>query len=265
MLLYVEGGSISDENAAEIDQLLYPSACWPSQLAHEGLRRYSDFKNISKHKNQLLPNTKRRQVIKDFTHAMRLRIDAAFEAGKGHTPFTAPVVEIGFSVNPHQRLNDHRRHRSSNYLINLAEACMAYSFPKRFRLQQSFLCTCFRKPHPWLGEIILTQLGQGYAYNGEGFSYRIAGSSTGEAYRELTQEEWVLLEHQAEQSGELERERQKIGQEREQILRALEDTRARTYDDHAKQTNFLKALRATTDALTLYVTALGELGDLGLD
>lgn len=56
-----------------------------------------------------------------------------------HTPLSVPVVEIGFSNDPHRRLRQNRHHESSNYLMNLAEALFETEYPGAFRLQQKII------------------------------------------------------------------------------------------------------------------------------
>lgn len=122
-----------------------------------------------------------------FVDQMRQRI--ANEAD--HTPLSAPVIEIGFSIDPYHRLREHRRHRKSNYLMNLAEATFKHVFPDTFGLHQKVIFTCYRPAQPWISEVILTQLAQGYTEGAGGFSHHPAGYSNGGAYRRISEKAWA--------------------------------------------------------------------------
>lgn len=59
-----------------------------------------------------------------------------------------------------------------------------------FRLQQHIIYACWRKEQTWLGEIVFTQLGQGYTEGAGGFSHYPAGHSNGSAYRSTSDKDW---------------------------------------------------------------------------
>ena len=195
MYMYVDKGDKHNKFAAEIDQLIYPTDKWPLQKAERGLRRYTDWKPSSKNGNSS-PCLERRQMVRHFISEMKGRIQVERAKGRCHVPFAAPVIEIGFSINSHHRLWEHRHHQNSNYLMNLAEAVLQYVFPEMFRLQQRIIFGCFRPLQDWHGEVVLTQLAQGYTKGARGFSHYAAGFSNNSAWMKGPKERWAMFQLQ---------------------------------------------------------------------
>ena len=198
MYMYADRGDKHNKFAAEIDQLIYPTEKWPLQKAEHGLRRYTDWKPSSKNGNSS-PCLERRQMVRHFVSEMKSRIQVERAKGRCHIPFSAPVVEIGFSINSHHRLWEHRHHQNSNYLMNLAEAVLQYVFPKMFRLQQRIIFGCFRPLQDWHAEVVLTQLAQGYTKGARGFSHYAAGFSNNSAWKKVPKERWAIFQWQTVQ------------------------------------------------------------------
>ena len=232
MYMYADRGDKHNKFAAEIDQLIYPTDKWPLQKAERGLRRYTDWKPSSKNGNSS-PSLERRQMVRHFVSEMKSRIQAERAKGRCHIPFSAPVIEIGFSINSHHRLWEHRHHQNSNYLMNLAEAVLQYVFPEMFRLQQRIIFGCFRPLQDWHAEVVLTQLAQGYTKGARGFSHYAAGFSNNSAWMKVPKERWAIFQWQTlqrtlilkELDGLAERameKRKQAREEREKAERGLE-------------------------------------------
>ena len=202
MQQYIQPGNEYDPLAAEIDQLICPSTKWPEVLAQDGLRRYTEWRSwVEAHDKH--PCYPRRNNIDYFVDQMRVRLETETRLRGSNTPLIAPVVEIGFTIDSKRRLRDHRRHRNSNYIMNLAQATFEYAYPGMFRLQQRIIYACWRSLHPWFSEIYLTQIGQGYTQGAGGFSHYPAGRSNGSAYRETSDEDWIKYRNEALRHGHL--------------------------------------------------------------
>ena len=215
MHMYAAGGYQHNKFVADVDQLIHPTDKWLPQKAERGLRRYTDWKPSSKNGNSG-PCWERRQMIRFFVHEMKGRIQVEKAKGRRHTPFSAPVIEIGFSINSHKRLWEHRHHQNSNYLMNLAEGVFKYLFSEMFRLQQRIIFGCFRSLQDWHAEIVLTQIGQGYTQGGRGFSHYPAGLSNNSAWMRTPQERWAFFQAQT--------------LERTPLLKELEELAGRAID-----------------------------------
>ena len=214
MLEYVASNSRSgDDLAYHVDQIIAPDVKWPRTLARQGLRRYTEWRTYVENDGDTYPDSTRRKMVKYFVSQMMARIKPQIDDGKGCVPLAAPVVNVGFSKNPTQRLKEHRNHQHSNYLMNLSEALFEYVYPGAFRLQQHVIFTCFSPAHPWFGEIIFTQLAQGYTEEAGGFSHHPAGRSNGSAYASTSRSEWAKFSHNATKSGVLSKELEKINNE----------------------------------------------------
>ncbi|KAI4194990.1 MAG: hypothetical protein LQ346_003569 [Caloplaca aetnensis] len=195
MDLYIRHGDESDRLAAHVDQLIYPTENWPAPRTGRlrKLRRYAEYDSWTQNESDLVC-THRRRTIADFLRNMRFRLDGESEGGAEHAPLTAAVVEVGFSDRVHERLSQHRRHQSSNYIMNLAHALFEYKYPGMFRLHQHIIYHCWREVQPWYAEVLLTRLAQGYIDNAGGFSHHNAGLSNSSSFRKRSAKEWELFQ-----------------------------------------------------------------------
>jgi hypothetical protein len=141
MLQYMQKDYEHNSMAAKLDQLIYTSARWPVGLAARGLRRYTEWKCFLTDDDSYSCKP-HRDMIAYFDDQMEIRLKAETRLRGSDTSLIAPVVEIGFDIDPKRRLRDHRRHRNSNYIMNLAQATFEYAFPEMFRLHQKIIYAC---------------------------------------------------------------------------------------------------------------------------
>lgn len=196
MDLYIHHGQESDSLAVRVDQLICPTDRWPASRKGplRKLRRYAEFETWTQNESDLVC-THRRRTIADFVTNMRFRLES--EEKLEHEPLTAAVVEVGFSDRVYERLNQHRRHQSSNYIMNLAQALFEYRYPGMFHLHQHVIYHCWREFQPWYAEILLSRLAQGYIDNAGGFSHHNAGMSNSSSFRKRSAKEWELFQKMA--------------------------------------------------------------------
>jgi hypothetical protein len=112
-------------------------------------------------------------------------------ADKMHEPLARPLSEIGWAKDLTKRLAQHRKHSSSNYLMNLTEAVCRNSFAD-YSIHQYGIFRVFEECHAMLGEIIFSRIGQVYITYGGGFSHCAAGISHQGAYQ-LLETDYRLL------------------------------------------------------------------------
>ncbi len=109
MLKYVRYGGEYNDLAEQFDQQIHPKTQWPRELAHKGLRRYTEWRSFTE-KGTYAPDGVHRGWVKYFVDQLQKRM----EGEPVHAPLRVPVVEIGFSNDPRKRLRQHRHHESSN-------------------------------------------------------------------------------------------------------------------------------------------------------
>ena len=201
MLNYARLGDDHNDLAERIDQQIHPKPEWPRELAHKGIRRYTEWRSYTE-KGTYTPDTVHRQWVRYFVYQLQERM----KGQPVHAPLSVPVVEFGFSNNPRKRLRQHRHHESSNYLMNLAQAVFEMEFPDTFRLQQRIVFACYRPIQTWMSEIIVTQLAQGYVEGGAGFSHEPAVRSNTSSNNIVPAKIWTMFEVQVYANGKFEKE-----------------------------------------------------------
>jgi hypothetical protein len=118
------------------------------------------------------------QKILDFCRNLEIRLDrrGAYGALWKH-PLDAAIVEVGYARAPVTRLQQHRQHSSSNYIMNLCSATGFVLFGKKYDMRQYVIFPIFNQYQACIGEKIFTKLAQGYTIGGTGFSHELAGRS----------------------------------------------------------------------------------------
>lgn len=222
MLKYVQADDEYNDLAELVDKQVHPKPDWPKDLAHRGLRRYTEWRSYIEN-GSFHPDRSHRRWVKYFVDQLKERM----KAQPVHAPLSVPVVEIGFSNNPPQRLRQHRHHESSNYLMNLAEAVFEVEYPGTFRLQQNIIYACFRPIQTWLSEIVLTQLAQGYIDGGGGFSHEVAGRSNSVSNQVVPSRRWNMFETGVYANGRFKQEVEARITAREQRVKEEKEAESR--------------------------------------
>lgn len=193
---YLEGTDAEAIQFVEkVDRQFFRPVRWDPNFAKLGHRRYMDFDYDS-----LRPVKKRQHRIENttsFVSKMMLRIEEAEAAGAIHVSSPEDTVEVGYTMNPFERLQDHRKHNHSNYIMNLTQAIFEILYPDTFVLQQHVLHVHWRSTQCRIGEIIFTQLADGYTTHAGGYSHYPAGFSNFGAYRRYASADWDAFERAA--------------------------------------------------------------------
>lgn len=92
-------------------------------------------------------------------------------------PLERPLAEVGYATTPIERLDQHARHSSSNYLMNLCEAICRVLYGHRYSIEQYVVFHNFHLTHAMYAEIVLSRIGLVYTTQGGGFSHHPAGIS----------------------------------------------------------------------------------------
>ena len=99
-----------------------------------------------------------------------------------NVPLQRPLSEVGWAKNLQERLTQHAKHQSSNYLMNLTESICRVKY-KDYGIRQYGIFRIFETEHAMLGEILCSRIAQAYTSHGGGFSHHSAGISTPGAYK----------------------------------------------------------------------------------
>ena len=174
MKLYTRDTNEAHALAAKVDSI-FPDERWSNSNAKRNLHKYTEYGSFLSGNKSAIECDTRREIVRYFVSEMEGRAQKEVEAGRGHDPFDAPVVEIGYTLYAHQRLQSHREHSSSNYIMNLAEAVFALLYPKLFPLQQAVIYACFTPEQPWIGGNLLHSIGTRLHAGGKGLLPRASG------------------------------------------------------------------------------------------
>lgn len=148
----------SESLAAKVDTAR-PTQNWSMATARKGERRY-------------LKGDKQRNICIQWIKNVRERLKD-LEMNK---PLDRPLVEVGYATSPTDRLNQHRTHSSSNYLMNLTEAVCKINHPA-YKIEQFVLFKLVHVTHAMYAEIISTRMALAYTSQGGGFCHFVAGIS----------------------------------------------------------------------------------------
>jgi hypothetical protein len=146
--------------AFEIDNVL--GGKWQAAKSDGGQRRYC-LKAV--HKETLL----------EFVKQTKERLK-----GVGIGPLARTFAEVGYALKPVDRLAQHAKYTSSNYIMNLMEA-ISMKNKQDYRNRQYVILHCVHPTHGMYGEIVMSRFALGYTTQGGGFSHFKAGVSIASA------------------------------------------------------------------------------------
>ncbi|KAF3048377.1 hypothetical protein E8E12_011743 [Didymella heteroderae] len=140
-------------------------------------------------------------------------------------PLRYPPSEVGYALNAHKRLAQHRAHQSSNYVMNLVEDIYTYLFrtnvlAQHYRLHQCVIYLIFRPSQAAIAEIFCSGLLQCWVHLG-GFNAYPAGRSIASSLR-VQMGEWDKHMNTAKETGLLEGNMQILRERAEIWRKALE-------------------------------------------
>ncbi|KAF7924969.1 uncharacterized protein EAE98_007057 [Botrytis deweyae] len=142
-----------------------------------------------------------KQNILKWIKALEIRLEFEIKNGRGSEPLSRPLTEVGYAQSL-DRLEQHRKHRSSNYIMNLVEAVCRVRFLQEYKNRQYIIFNLMEASDGMYGEILCTRFAQGYIANGGGFSHCAAGISV-HTTRKLGDEYWSKVRKEILAGGEL--------------------------------------------------------------
>ncbi|KAF7865604.1 uncharacterized protein EAF02_010027 [Botrytis sinoallii] len=130
------------------------------------------------------------KVINEWISLVRKRIEFDKFKNRWDEPLSRPISEVGFASSL-QRLDQHRKHVSSNYIMNLIEAIFATE-GGIYKNHQYVIFNCIEPCHGTFGEILCSRYAQAYSSHGGGFSHFVASVSVANSYKHEEQY-WTLV------------------------------------------------------------------------
>ena len=149
----------SHDYAFKIDNIVGRPSKWTKDAGQKGGRRYREKDSAEKN-------------ISNWVEAIRARL----ETEPAGTPLSQPLSEVWYATYPENRLQQHRIHDSSNYIMNLVGSICRADLA-RCKISQIFIFRFFETMLGRLAEILFTRSAQGYTTHGGGFSHAQAGAS----------------------------------------------------------------------------------------
>ncbi|KAI7163587.1 hypothetical protein KC349_g1261 [Hortaea werneckii] len=199
--------------AHTIDSMMEPHTSFAD--IQRGVRKY-----LRNHEE--LPIERRKQAASTFCKVLSNALQKV-PAEDQHNPHKHVLVEFGFSSTLVDRLRQHRKHTSSNFLMNLYHACLTYRHGNRYILHQNVIALCARPQYATLLEILANRSGGGYVTSGWGLSHYPAGRSVPLGRRTVQQWaeyfRWIKEHTQLEENHQREVERIKTEEAREEMER----------------------------------------------
>ncbi|KAF7886046.1 hypothetical protein EAF00_010149 [Botryotinia globosa] len=148
-----------------------------------------NYKAESDGKRRYIKGDTQYKVISEWISLVRGRIEFDKFKNRWDEPLTRPISEVGFASSL-QRLDQHRKHVSSNYIMNLIEAIFATEGGV-YKNHQYVVFDCIEPCHGRFGEILCSRYAQAYSSHGGGFSHFVAGVSVANSYKHEEQH-WSL-------------------------------------------------------------------------
>lgn len=109
-----------------------------------------------------------------------------------HKTLPGWLSEFGYTHSTEQRFNNHKNHRSSNYIMNLLSRILDLEWPQQYFLHQFVVFACTAANQASVAEVLFTRLGVAFIEDGGGFTHYAPGLSNDSAqwYNTTSWEGW---------------------------------------------------------------------------
>ncbi|MCJ1394051.1 hypothetical protein MMC18_006929 [Xylographa bjoerkii] len=200
------------------------------------------------------PSTSHITNIAAFANNLEARLENLRDTQWWSTPLDTPLVEVGYAASPKERLEQHRDHRSSNYIMNLAEAICKVLYGNKYRIMQFVIFHIFNKSQAAAAEVLFTRLAQGYIEDGGGFSHALAGRSNHSALSVRSLEWDRFLKEAVKNTGLIDR----MDRETDKLIQVTAAICGKP-DRHAEQGELQERRAAIEEKTNEVVTSIAEL------
>ncbi|KAM3076247.1 hypothetical protein ACMFMG_006245 [Clarireedia jacksonii] len=161
--LYIQGlGNHKDLESRKLARSI-DEAMPTDQVLNQGARRY-------------VSGNSQRNTVEQWIRNTKKRMEFEIRRGKGDEALSHPISEVGYAGDL-SRLDQHAKHQSSNYIMNLVESICRVKFSAKFKNRQYVIFNIKEACDAMFGEIMCTRYAQAYTSHGGGFSHYAAGRS----------------------------------------------------------------------------------------
>ncbi|KAJ9640284.1 hypothetical protein H2199_005823 [Coniosporium tulheliwenetii] len=175
--------------AYNIDRVKHPT--WSKRTSEKGGRYY--LATGSQGSTPYAPSSVRTSKLLTFCESLKRRIDQVPKS-KWHLPLLGhPLSEVGYAKNAASRLQQHRNHASSNWLMCLIEALSEAQFQRRYWMHQYVVYYIWHPTQAIIGEVLFSKICRSYIEDGA-FNYEGAGGSNRSILTIIEEKVWDKFE-----------------------------------------------------------------------
>lgn len=118
-----------------------------------------------------VPDPRASGQITKFVESTRERCTKMVSTASLDLPLPSSILEFEFAIDLEDRMEAHRLHQKSNYILNLFHTCCEHLFPGKFCLHQFVVFLCQDPMQASLAEAVFRLLGQDSIDTGAGFCH----------------------------------------------------------------------------------------------
>ncbi|KAF5870602.1 uncharacterized protein Bfra_009991ia [Botrytis fragariae] len=149
-----------------------------------------------------------KENILKWIKALGLRLEFEIIHSCGSKPLSRPLTEVGYAQSL-DRLEQRRKHRSYDYIMDLVEAVCRVHFIQEYKNRQYIIFNLMEASDGMCDEILCTRFAQGYIVNDGGSSHCAAGISV-HTKRRLGDEYWSKVRKEIFTGGGIGRRERKL-------------------------------------------------------
>ena len=176
-------GAIPLQHIVKIDTVV--GSTWPATDTHKGRRRYLSSTNSN---INTAPKQHKIEALKEFCDALESNLQA-LPSSAWDEPLQSPLKYIGYAKHAGYRNDQHSKHSSSNFLMDLVEAVCLVEFRQKYTMRYFVISLICQPDQAQCAEMLLTTITDGYSEGGAGFAHHSAGESA-ESRFDLNPRQW---------------------------------------------------------------------------
>lgn len=168
--------------ANNVPKHLHPDK-WDPKSTTKDISRIAGEDDGAKGKTKYRFTTTRYNKLVELVAAMRARFASISPSSPEYnTPVEIPLCEFGYAADGAKRLRQHESGHSTNYPLFLSRVLLQQEMPQYdIQLHQHVIYAIWDVAHAVVAEVVFTEIGLGYIWEGTGFSHHGAGTNNSSA------------------------------------------------------------------------------------